>query len=190
MELAHDESQLSESQLSGFIRALRLSIMPVAVVVATLSPFSIRSVHTCTPVAQTAKAQHSTNMRHTMQPSSSADGNGSFRVNGLTIAQSEARAYAEAFATGTVDASVCNRCSAAAQFVARSWSDIFFDAVVEAETALEGAANGGSVTAASNTFVKAVAEATVIAYAAVCPPATCHLLCMYLQLICSALPPC
>lgn len=96
-----------------------------------------------------------------------ANGNGSFRINGLTIAQSEARAYARAYAEGTASAAACNKCSAAAEFIAESWSEIFFDAVVEAETNLQGAANGGSVTAASNTFVEAVAEATVVAYAAV-----------------------
>ena len=101
-----------------------------------------------------------------------ADGNGSFRINGLTRAQIEATAYAEAYAEGTVRASVCNRCSAAAEFVAESWSRIFFDAVAEAEINLQGAANGGSIRGATSNFVEAVAEATVVAYASVRSPRT------------------
>eukprot|EP00892_Ulva_mutabilis_P008841 jgi/Ulvmu1/6329/UM029_0037.1 len=96
-----------------------------------------------------------------------ANGNGSFKVNGLTIAQTEATAYAEAFAESTVSAAACGRCTAAAHFVAESWSRIFFDAVAEAEFRLQGAANGGSVTSATAAFVEAVAEATVVAFASV-----------------------
>lgn len=42
--------------------------------------------------------------------------------------------------------------------------------MARAETNLEGAANGGSVTAATATFVEAVAEATVVAFSSVSPP--------------------
>lgn len=70
-------------------------------------------------------------------------------------------------------ASVCGKCSAAAEFLAKSWSEIFLQAVAEAEVQLEGAANGKSIKAASNSFVEAVADATVTAYAQVLHLDTC-----------------
>lgn len=69
-----------------------------------------------------------------------------------------------------MSASVCGKCSAAAEFLAESWSEIFLEAVAEAEVHLEGAADGDSIQAVSNAFVEAVADATVTAYAQVSHP--------------------
>jgi hypothetical protein len=95
-------------------------------------------------------------------------GNANFKVNGRSYAEATAYAYAVAYATAIVDASVCDKCSAAAKFVASSWQSLILKAVAEAEVDLKGAANGGKVEDHVNAFVKSVAEATVTAYVKVC----------------------
>lgn len=88
-------------------------------------------------------------------------------VNGKSAANAEASAYAEAYASGVAEASVCGKCSAAANFVAESWESIFLKAVASAEVYLSGEANGGTAEARKRDFVENVQDVTVIAYAEV-----------------------
>lgn len=96
-----------------------------------------------------------------------AEGQATFVVNGKSAANAEATAYAEAYASGVAEASVCGKCSAAANFVAESWESIFLKAVASAEVILSGEANGGTVEQRKRDFVENVEDVTVIAYAEV-----------------------
>lgn len=101
---------------------------------------------------------------------SSAEGKATVKINGRSAARAEAHAYAQAYAAAIAESSVCGKCSAAATFVAESWEHIFLEAVAEAEVELSGETNGGSAEIRETTFVQAVEEATVIAYADVRTP--------------------
>ena len=106
--------------------------------------------------------------RHRIQ-NTGAGGQASFKINGRSAASAEAYAYAEAFASAVTEASVCGKCSAAAEFVAESWEEIFLRAVAESEIYLSESANGGTITRHKHDFVENVHDVTVTAFAAVRP---------------------
>ena len=70
----------------------------------------------------------------------------------------------QAFAKGMVSASVCGKCSVAAEFVAESWETILLKAIADAEIELIGS---GNTSLSADIFVEAVEKATVTAFAEV-----------------------
>lgn len=99
-----------------------------------------------------------------------AEGNGSFRVGGRSLAQAEAFAIATSFAEALVEANVCGFCEIAADFIAETFEEISIQAAAEAEIFLEGQANGGAVQADADALAEAFVSASATAFAQVCAP--------------------
>lgn len=96
-----------------------------------------------------------------------AQGNGSFRFNGRSLAQAEAFAIATSFAEALVTANSCGFCNIAADFIADSFENIFISAAAEAEAALSGDAAGGSIEASVDILSETIISASATAYAQV-----------------------
>lgn len=69
-----------------------------------------------------------------------AAGNSRFTVNGKSIAQARAEAYAEVFVAVTASASVCSpsfNCTSVATFIGEAFERVFASAVAKAEVSLD-----------------------------------------------------
>lgn len=96
-----------------------------------------------------------------------AEGKASFTVDGRSVAQAEAFAIATSFADALIEASVCDICEVAADFVADSFEAIYLNATAVAEVTLEGLANGDKVEATAEAFISRIVSATATAFAKV-----------------------
>lgn len=92
-----------------------------------------------------------------------------FRLNGRSLAQSEAVAIAESFADGLVKTNVCGFCDLAVDFIADSFREITVTAAAETELLLEGSASDGSEVEMFAALVSEdIVSASATAYAQVC----------------------
>eukprot|EP00892_Ulva_mutabilis_P008843 jgi/Ulvmu1/6330/UM029_0038.1 len=172
---SRNSSSKASCKLSAFSSSKSESAIVAADAAASASAHicgdDLQDDHAHAVAAATAVAEATTRAAATAVANVAADcyasGQASFKINGRSAANAEAYAFAEAYAVAIADASVCGKCSAAADFVAESWEEIFLRAVAEAEVDLEESANGGTVTARKHDFVTHVADVTITAYAAV-----------------------
>lgn len=96
-----------------------------------------------------------------------AEGKSSFTVNGRSVAQAEAFAIASSFADALAEASICDICDVAIDFVADTFEEIYLNATAVAEVTLQGFAEGGSINATANDFIARIVSATATAFAQV-----------------------
>lgn len=98
----------------------------------------------------------------------SAGPGSSFMVNGVSFAVASATAFASAFATATTESSVCDKCEAAATFIAEAFEEIFIEAVSDAEVNLDNMDPDADPSQVANSLVTDIQEVTIVAFANVC----------------------
>lgn len=101
-----------------------------------------------------------------------AEGQSTFKVNGVTAAQAEAVALSEAFAAAYVSSNTCHKCVAVAEVVVKSVSKLVLSVAAKIETDILGVTDGVPIGIIEKTDVVAIAEQEIIAFAQVLLDAT------------------
>jgi len=94
-----------------------------------------------------------------------SSGRSSFMVNGRTFAVASATAFATAFASAAAESSACGKCEVAAEFIGETFSNIFIEAVAEAEVNLEKLDPDADPDQIENSLVTDIQEVTIVAFA-------------------------
>ena len=98
---------------------------------------------------------------------SCAEGKAAFILNGRSLAQAEAFAIATSFADGLIEASVCDFCDVAADFIADSFEEIILYATAIAEVDLVGFTDSALVEASADALAARIVSASATAFAQV-----------------------
>ena len=101
------------------------------------------------------------------------EGKASFTLNGRSLAQAEAKAVATSFAEGLIEASACDFCDVAADFIADSFEEIIVQATALAEADLVGFTDGARVEASADVLAERIVSASATAFAKVCTCTVC-----------------
>lgn len=107
-----------------------------------------------------------------MRCTRAAEGQSTFKVNGVTAAQAEAVALSEAFAEAYVSSNTCHKCVAVAEVMVKSVSELVLSVAAKIETDILGVTDGVPIGIIEKTDVVAIAEQEIIAFAQVLLDAT------------------